>query len=67
MPSQAMRDALLEMGMPDWTIEAYVELFEGFKEGYADLTTPSVEQLTGHPARSFETFARDFADAFRGN
>ena len=67
VPSQAMRDALLGMGMPDWTIEAYVELFEGFKEGYADLTTPSVEQLTGHPARSFETFARDFADAFRGN
>ena len=43
------------------------ELFEGFKEGYADLATPSVEQLTGHPARSFETFARDFADAFRAN
>ena len=67
VPSQGMRDALLGMGMPDWVIEGYVELMEGFKEGYADSTTPFVEQLTGHPARSFETFAHDFADAFRGN
>ena len=31
------------------------------------MTTPHVEQLTGHPARSFETFARDFAQAFGGS
>ncbi len=67
VPSQALRDSLGEMGMPEWTVEAYAELMEGFKEGYADMTTPSVEQLTGHPARSFEAFARDFAGAFGAN
>ncbi|KPI33951.1 hypothetical protein OV450_1170 [Actinobacteria bacterium OV450] len=28
--------------------------------------TDTVEHLTGHPARSFDTWARDHADAFRG-
>jgi hypothetical protein len=28
--------------------------------------TNDVEQVTGHPARSYETFARDFAQAFGG-
>ncbi|MFE2147638.1 NAD(P)H-binding protein [Streptomyces sp. NPDC059456] len=28
--------------------------------------TDAVERLTGHPARTFETWARDHADAFRG-
>ncbi|MYT21999.1 NAD(P)H-binding protein [Streptomyces sp. SID7760] len=28
-------------------------------------TTDAVEQLTGHPARSFETWCRDHAEAFR--
>ncbi len=31
---------------------------------YGNFTTPDVEQVTGHPARSYETFARDFAQVF---
>ena len=64
VPPEAAREAIVGMGMPEWDADGYVELFEGFSEGFADMTTPHVEQLTGHPARSFETFARDFAQAF---
>ena len=64
VPLDAARESMLGMGMPEWTVDGFMELFEGFSEGFADTTTPYVEQLTGHPARSFETFARDFAQAF---
>ena len=64
VPSEAARESIVGMGVPEWIADGYIELFEGFSEGYADSTTPHVEQLTGHPARSFENFARDFAQAF---
>ncbi len=67
VPLDAARQAMVGMGMPEWIAEGHVELMEGFSEGYADLTTPHVQQLTGSPARSFETFARDFAQAFGAN
>ncbi len=66
VPPAAARESFLAMGMPEWLADGYLELFEGFSEGFADVTTPHVEELTGHPARSFETFARDFAQAFGG-
>ena len=66
VPPEAARESMIGMGMPEWTADGFVELMEGFSEGYADSTTPHVEQLTGHPSRSFETFARDFAQVFGG-
>ena len=66
VPPEAAREAIVGMGMPEWVADGYLELFEGFSEGFADMTTPHVAQLTGHPARSFETFARDFAQVFGG-
>ena len=67
VPPEAARDAMVGMGMPEWVVDGFIELFEGFSAGFADMTTPHVEQLTGHPARSFEAFARDFAQAFGGS
>jgi len=67
VPPEAAREAIVGMGIPEWDADGYLELFEGYSEGFADMTAPHVEQLTGHPARSFETFARDFAQAFGGS
>ena len=66
VPLETARQAMVAMGLPEWIADGFVELFEGFSEGFADMTTSNVEQLTGHPARSFEAFARDFAEAFGG-
>ena len=52
------------MGVSEWTANGFAELMEGFIEGFADATTDNVALLTGHPARSFETFAQDFAQVF---
>ena len=37
------------------------------KDGFAKEATDNVERLTGHPARSVETFAHDFAGFFGGS
>ncbi len=57
---------MVGMGLPEWVADAFGEYMTAFSEGYGDFTTNDVEQVTGHPARSYETFARDFAQVFGG-
>ena len=64
VPGEASFQAMTGMGMPEWIAQGYVELMEGFSENFANSTTKNVETLTGHPARSFEQFANDFAQVF---
>ena len=56
---------MLGMGLPEWMVDAYHEYFKVYSEDWGDFTTRNVEQVTGHPARSYEAFARDFAGVFR--
>ena len=67
VPREALIESMTGMGFAEWTANGYAELMEGFIEGFADTLTDNVELLTGHPARSFETFARDFAQVFGGS
>jgi uncharacterized protein YbjT (DUF2867 family) len=64
VPGEASLQAMTGMGMPEWMAKGYVELSEGFSENFANSTTENVKLLTGHPARSFEQFANDFAQIF---
>jgi uncharacterized protein YbjT (DUF2867 family) len=66
VPHEAAFDAMVGMGVPAWIASGYGELMEGFSEGFANRTTDNVAALTGHPARSFEQFARDHAQVFGG-
>jgi len=66
VPDEASLQSMTGMGMPEWIAEGYIELMQGFSENFADSTTKNVEILTGHPARSFEQFADDFAHVFGG-
>ncbi len=56
---------MIGMGMSEWFADAMVGVFQTLRR-YGDFTTPDVENVTGHPARSYETFARDFAQVFGG-
>jgi uncharacterized protein YbjT (DUF2867 family) len=64
VPGEAALQAMVGMGVPEWIAKGYVELSEGFSADFANSTTKNVEILTGHPARSFEQFANDFARVF---
>ena len=46
--------------------DAYGEIFVNFSQNGADRVTDNVERLTGHAPRSYEQFARDFAQVFGG-
>ncbi len=64
VPLEAAREAMLGMGLPEWIVGALNEYNKAFSEGSGDFTTNEFEEITGHPARSYEMFARDFAQAF---
>ena len=64
VPVQAGVDSFVAMGMPKFMADTFGELFVNFAQGGADRATGDVEQVTGHPARSIDDFARDFATAF---
>lgn len=64
VPLEAALEAMLAMGLSEWLAEAFVEYFANYSKGGGDFTSNDVEKLTGHPARSYETFARDFAPYF---
>jgi uncharacterized protein YbjT (DUF2867 family) len=66
VPHEAAFDSMVSMGVPEWIAKGYGELMDGFSEGFANSTTDNVATLSGHPARSFEQFARDFAQVFGG-
>ena len=66
VPLEAGRQGMIGMGLGEWFADAMTEYFQAFSEDYGDFTTPDVAQVTGHPARSYETFAQDFAQVFGG-
>ncbi len=63
VPLEAAREGMLGMGMSEWFADAMVGVFQTLRSS-ADFATTDVEIVTGHPARSYETFARDFAQVF---
>jgi uncharacterized protein YbjT (DUF2867 family) len=64
---EASREAMIGMGVPQWIASGYAELNAGFEDGFADVTTPDVERLSGHGPRDFGQFARDFSGVFAGH
>ena len=66
VPPEAAKQAMLDMGTPEWIADGIIETTAALSEGLGDYTTDDFEQLTGHRANSYETFVRDFGQAFGG-
>ena len=64
IPPDAMRDALLGMGMPPWQADGLVEDYAHYRRGEAAAVASGVQDATGQPPRAFANFARDHAAAF---
>ena len=67
VPPQKAREAMLGMGIPEWTASAYTEIFTALAHGFGYPITDDVEKVTGLPPRSYETFAQEFAEIFGGS
>ena len=65
VPLEAAREGMIGMGMSEWFADAMVGVFQTLRR-YGDFTTPDVEKVTGHPARSYESFVSDFTQVFGG-
>jgi uncharacterized protein YbjT (DUF2867 family) len=66
VPVSAARESMVGMGMDPWIVDGYMELFEGFADGFGREPSKDVEGLLGHPAHSARQFFEDFKDAFAG-
>lgn len=64
VPEPAMRDALLGLGIPEWQADGLIEDYAHYRRGEASTISSAVREVTGHPARSFADFARDYKQAF---
>ncbi len=64
VPADQFRASLVAAGLPDWLTDAIVALYTTIREGHAATVSNSVEELTGHPARSYRQVVEDHKDAF---
>jgi uncharacterized protein YbjT (DUF2867 family) len=65
VPAEAVKQALVEAGVPPWNAEGLAELWELYASGGATLVATGVQDVLGRPPRDLDTFARDHADAFK--
>ncbi|MGH8127641.1 MAG: SDR family oxidoreductase [Gammaproteobacteria bacterium] len=62
--SEAMRKALLEVGLPAWQADGLVEEYALWSQDEAASISSDGETVLGRELRSFSEFARDYASAF---
>jgi uncharacterized protein YbjT (DUF2867 family) len=66
VPEAAARDGMLQAGLPQWQVDALIDLHAASKQNRWAAVTSDIEKVTGKPATPFAQFARDHAEKFRG-
>lgn len=64
VPPEAMREALISAGFPEWQADGLIEDYAHYSRGEASEITTGIKDATGTSPRSFDEFARDYAPAF---
>ncbi len=65
LSEEDVRKGFEEAGFPDWMVNSGIEGDRLTRDGRLSAVWPTVEEVTGRKPRSFEQFARDYAEAFR--
>lgn len=65
IPPEAMRDAVISFGMPEWQADGLLEDYAHYRRNEASLIASGVQDATGKAPRRFEDFAHDYATMFR--
>jgi len=60
---QAM-SAMADMGMPEWMVDGFLELYQIAVDGWLSAVIPDLEKLLGRKPRTFRQFSQDFRAAF---
>lgn len=64
-PAAAMRPALIKAGFPEWQADGLLEDYAHYARGEAAVVSNVIEAITGHTARDFASFAKDYAPVFK--
>src|SRR5262249_36062989 len=64
VPPEAMKEALLSFGIPLWQGGGVGGGYAHYRRGEAATIASGVKDATGTPPRSFDSFARDYRNAF---
>jgi uncharacterized protein YbjT (DUF2867 family) len=64
VPVEGMHQALIGMGLPEWTADAFTGVVRFAQEGPAQIRTTTVEEILGRPPTPFSTFAGEHKAAF---
>jgi uncharacterized protein YbjT (DUF2867 family) len=67
VPESAARDGMLQAGLPQWQVDAVMELHAINKQNLWSTVTPDIEKVIGKPPTEFAQFARDHAEKFRAS
>jgi uncharacterized protein YbjT (DUF2867 family) len=66
IPEEAQRKALLDLGMPEWQVNALLDLQRYYTvENKGAEITPLLEQILGRPATRMEQYLNENKEAFR--
>jgi len=61
----AFKEGAVAAGIPEWYVDALLNLYQFYVAGGAQQVTKDVERVTGSKPRTFDEFARDHAAGFR--
>ncbi len=65
VPVEGMHQALIGMGLPEWTADAFTGVVRFAQEGPPQIRTTVVEEILGRPPIPFSTFVGDHKAAFQ--
>ena len=65
VPTAETRAAMLRAGRPEWLADDLVAMQVATASGLLAAVSGDVEAVLGRSPRSFDDFARDYAEAFR--
>jgi uncharacterized protein YbjT (DUF2867 family) len=65
IPEAAQRSAMLSMGMPEWRVDALLDLQRYYTNGQGGEVTDVLPQLLGRPPVKLDFFLEEYKDSFR--
>ncbi len=65
IPADAQRKAMLEQGMPEWQVNALLDLQGYYTSGKGGGVDPLLQTLLGRPPITMDRFLAEFAGEFR--
>ena len=65
IPEAAQRKAMLDLNMPEWQVNALLELQQYYSGGKGGEVTGVLQKLLGRPPKKLDHFLDEFKDGFR--